>query len=70
MPRVTYWDLTTVSHISMFSGQGLGTLGETAEIASPDIAEHYPKTGVLANVVTRLGPKARKTRRPKTDKGR
>ncbi len=49
---------------------GVGIFGETAEIASSDIAEDYPKTGVLANVVTRLGPKARKARRSKTDNGR
>ncbi len=61
MPRLINWDSTTVSHMSMFSGQGLVIFGETAEIASSGIAEDYPKTGVLANVVTRLGPK--------TDKG-
>ncbi len=38
----------------MFFGQGLGILGETAEIASSAIAEDYPKTSLLANVVTRL----------------
>ncbi len=55
--------------MSMFSGQVVGIFGETAEIALSGIAEDYPKTGVPANVVTRLGPKARKARRPKTDKG-
>ncbi len=39
---------------------GVGIFGETVEIASPGIAEDSPKTSVLANVVTRLGPQSKK----------
>ncbi len=46
--------------MSMFSGQGLGNSRGTAEIASSDIAEDYPKTSLLANVVTRIVPPGKK----------
>ncbi len=52
----------TVSHISMFSGQGLGIFGDTAEI----FYEILRKSVVLANVVVvSLPPKSERARRPK-----
>ncbi len=53
----------------MFSGQGLGIFGETAEITSSGVAEDYPKTSVLANKVIRGQSQKRMVRWPKTNNG-
>ncbi len=53
----------------MFSGQGLGIFGETAEIPSSGIVEDYPKTNVLANKVIRGQSQKRMARWPKTNNG-
>ncbi len=44
----------------MFFSQRLGTLAETAELTWSDIAEDYPQTGMLANVI--IVPGARMAR--------